>query len=89
MDVIENIKDIYSLPGFRAGAKVRQHHFDPAGLIVNLSRRQKKQPAAAAVRLSVASGTAEHIWSETWTPVCGTSTSNSSTAGSGARGARP
>jgi len=50
MDEITHIKDIYSLPGFRACARVRPHPMDPDGLVVALRRRQKKRHAGAAAR---------------------------------------
>ena len=88
MDTIEHIKDIYSLPGFRAAARVRPHPFEQYGLIVTLKRRQKKRFAAAAVVLCVDFATAERTKSGTWTAGPGTSIWNLNTAGSIAPGAR-
>ena len=84
-----HVKDIYGFPGFRAKAMARLHPLDPCGVIITLQRRQKKRSAAVAARWSVISVTAEPIRSGTWTAACGTSTLNSSTAGSCAPGARP
>lgn len=88
MDTIEHIKDIYSLPGFRAAAKVGQHPFDPYGLIVTLKRRQKKRSVAAAVVSCAGSETAERTRSGTLTVRPGTFIWNLNTAGSIAPGAR-
>ncbi len=89
MDAIEHIKDIYSLPGFRAAARVKPHPFDPYGLIVTLKRRQKKQFAAVADVPGASSGTAEPILYVTWTAVQGTSILNLNTGGFIAAIARP
>lgn len=89
MEAIEHIKDIYSLPGFRAAARVKQHPLDPYGLIVTLKRRQKKRFAVVAAMPSAGSGTAEPILCGTWTAVQGTSTLNLNTGGFIAANARP
>ena len=88
MDAIGHIKDIYSMPGFRAAARVRGHPFDPYGLIVTLTRRQKKRFAAAAVMSCVDFATAERTRSGTWTARPGRSIWNLNTAGSIVPGAR-
>ncbi len=88
MEAIEHIKDIYSLPGFRAAARVKLHLLDPYGLIVTLTRRQKKRSAAAAAMSCAGSATAERTRSGTWMARLGTSIWNSNTAESIAPGAR-
>ena len=88
MDAIEHIKDIYSQPGFRAAARVRPYPFDPYGLIVTLTRRQKKRFAAVAAMSCADSATAERTMSGTWTARPGTYIWNLNTVGSIAPGAR-
>lgn len=88
MDAIEHIKDIYSLPGFRAAARVRPYPFDPYGLIITLTRRQKKRFAAAAAMSCAGSATAERIRSGIWMALPDTYIWNLNTAGSIAPGAR-
>jgi hypothetical protein len=88
MEAIEHIKDIYSLPGFRAAARVKPHLFDPYGLIVTLTRRKKKWFAAAAAMSCADSVTVERTRSGTWTARPGTYIWNLNTAGSIAPGAR-
>jgi hypothetical protein len=89
MEVIEHIRDIYSLPGFRAAARVKQHPFDPYGLVVTLKRRQKKRFAGVAAMPSTGSGTAESILCGTWTAVQGTSILNLNIGGFIAANVRP
>ena len=40
-------KDLYSFPGFRAGARLRPHTDHPGAQVATLMRRQKKRCAPA------------------------------------------
>jgi hypothetical protein len=81
METIQTLRDIYSFPGFRARARLKPHPKDPAGRIVRLERRQKKQSALDVDERSQAFETDELTWFGTWMPGQPASTLNSSTAG--------
>jgi len=88
MDTIKTLSDIYSLPGFRARARLKPHPQDYGGRIVELERRQKKQSAQAAAGQCRGSGIGARIWFEIWMPAQLAFTLHSNTGELPVRGAR-
>jgi hypothetical protein len=83
-----SFQSLYSFPGFRALATLKESPDDPEGRIIVLRRRQKKQPAPVVI-LKRASTIELPIGFGTSMPVASVSIWSSSTAGCAARGAMP
>jgi len=81
------LSSLYSFPGFRALATLKEAPDDPEGRVIVLRRRQKKQPAPAVID-NPASTIGPPIGFGIWIPVASASTWSSSTAGYAAKGVR-
>jgi hypothetical protein len=83
-----SLQSLYSFPGFRALATLKEAPDDPGGRIIVLRRRQKKRSALAGIA-KAASTIGQPIWSGTSMPAASASILSLSTAGCDARGVRP
>ena len=68
MKKITHIKDLYSLPGFRAQARLKEHPEVQGAYIVTLKRRQKKRYVPVALEAFEDSEVVAPTGCETWTP---------------------
>ena len=67
MENTTHIKDLYSLPGFRAQARLKPHPNMPGASVVTLVRRQKKASAPVVAKPCAGSEAAAFIVCATWT----------------------
>jgi hypothetical protein len=83
------LTDAYAFPGFRPQQTIRGIFGDPKACIVDLVRRSKKQPAAAAGAFIPAGTTGAYEGFATCRAATGVSTWNSRFGGFSARVAAP
>lgn len=63
-----SFKDLYSFPGFRADARLKEHLKHPEAQVVTLKRRQKKLSAPVG-KLNAAGMIVASKWCGIWIPV--------------------
>jgi len=89
METKKTIRDLYSLPGFRALSTLKPHPEDTNGYIVRLERRQKKQSVPVAAKQYWALETGEVMWFEILMPEQAAYILSSNIVGSPARSVKP
>jgi len=89
MKTPKSIRELFSLPGFVAGMRLRGYFGDRFARVVVLRRRKKQRSAPAVVAGAEAAMTSARVWRGIFPWPAGASTLSSSAGGSIARGVAP